>query len=217
LVECINKSLIELEERRREIGAESTAVESKLKAIRAREERLGMAFADGAVSESAYRLKLKRLQKEEAVLLKCQRNIDPTELGEMVSLGISIDMVKDVLNKGSRKISDYDILSQIDDIFNNLDFNVSTEHDGRENIHGYETTDSVMRATDKPPDFREGDDLQEEREATRKNQRALLQKFSIKVIVYPERVEIKGAIPTQILDKTDKEKTARIITSLSPS
>jgi predicted nucleic acid-binding Zn-ribbon protein len=61
LVECINKSLVELEERRKKIGAESMAVESKLKAVKAREERLGMAFADGAVNESAYRSKLKRL------------------------------------------------------------------------------------------------------------------------------------------------------------
>jgi len=31
------------------------------------------------------------------------------------------------------------------------------------------------------------------------------------VFVYPDSVEIKGTIPTQILDKTDKEKAAPII------
>lgn len=215
LVECINKSLVELEERRREMGAESMAVESKLEAIRAKQERLGMAFADGAVSESAYRLKLKRLKKEEADLLKCQRNIDFTELGEMISLGISIDMVKDVLNKGSLLITDSGIFGQIDDICSTLDFNVSTEHDGGENTHGFEMTDLVMRALDTPPDFREGVDLQEKRETMKRNQRSILQKFNIRVIVYPERVEIKGTIPTQVLDKTYKEenKTAPIIIS----
>jgi hypothetical protein len=215
LVECINKSLVELEERRKEIGAESMAVESKIEAIRAKEERLGMAFADGAVNESAYKLKLKRLQKEEASLLKCQRNLDPKELGERVSLGISIDMVKDVLSKGSLLVTDSGIFGQIDEIFSTLDFNVSTEHDGVENTHGFEITDLVMTSIDTPPDFREGVDLQEKQEANKRTQRALLQKFNIRVIVYPKRLEIKGTIPTQILDKTDKEGTARIITSPS--
>jgi hypothetical protein len=42
--------------------------------------------------------------------------------------------------------------------------------------------------------------------------------FNIKAIVYPERVEISGTIPTQIMDKKNKEenKTAPIITSASP-
>jgi hypothetical protein len=41
--------------------------------------------------------------------------------------------------------------------------------------------------------------------------------FNIKAIVYPERVEISGTIPTQIMDKKNKEenKTAPIITSAS--
>jgi len=126
-------------------------------------------------------------------------------------------MVKDVLNKGSPLVTDTGILGQIDDIlYSTLDFDVSTQLDGGENTHGFEMTDLVMRAMDTPPDFRAGVDLHEKREATLRTQRAILQQFHIKVIVYPERVEIKGTIPTQILDKTDKEKTAPIITSPSP-
>ena len=171
-----------------------------------------MDFADGAVSESAYKLKLKRLQKEESELIKCRGNIDPAELGEMISLGISIDMVKGALKKGSLLVTDSGISGQIDDIFRALEFNVSTEHNGGDNPHGFEMTDVVLRAMD-TPDFQKGDNPGEKEEAMKRTQRALLQKFSIKVIVYPERVEIKGMIPTQILDKTEKEETAPIITS----
>jgi site-specific DNA recombinase len=209
-VESINKSLIELEKRRKKIGAESLAVESKIEKIRIKEERLGMAFADGAVGESAYRTTLKRLKSEEDDLLKCQRNINPQELGEIASLGISIDMVKDVLSRGQHDLSDYDILSQVDDIMNNLDSNISPVKYADKNPDDIKLTDITM---DTPPDCKNGNDLQENPEATKKSQRALLQKFNIRVIVYPDRVEIKGAIPTQILDKTDKEKTARIICS----
>ena len=75
----------------------------------------------------------------------------------------------------------------------------------------------VIRALDVPSGFRECADPREKEEMIKRNQRAILQMFNIRVIVYPERVEIKGTIPTQILDKTDKEenKTAQII--ISPS
>lgn len=45
--------------------------------------------------------------------------------------------------------------------------------------------------------------------------RAILQLFNIKVLVYPQRVEIKGAMPTQVLDKPtgDESETALIISS----
>ena len=51
------------------------------------------------------------------------------------------------------------------------------------------------------------------------NMRSILQLFNIKVLVFPERVEIKGAIPTQILDKSmeDEPEAALIISSPPPS
>ena len=73
-----------------------------------------------------------------------------------------------------------------------------------------------MRAMETPPDFREGDDLLEKQGAMKRTQRAILQKFNIRVIVYPERVEIKGTIPTQILDKTNKKKRRLLGLSLPP-
>jgi len=73
----------------------------------------------------------------------------------------------------------------------------------------------VTGAIDAPPDFQECEKSREKEKTIMRNQRAILQFFNIRVIVYPGLVEIKGAIPTQILDKTKKEgnKTAQIITS----
>jgi site-specific DNA recombinase len=129
LNECANRSLAELEDRRKEIGARSSAIESKLKAVRAREERLGMAFADGAVNESAYRSKLKQLKKEETDLLKYHHNIDLAELGEIISLGVHIDMVKEVLSKGSFLVTDFGIIGEIGDTRVNAGFNAFGEYD----------------------------------------------------------------------------------------
>ncbi|GAI84699.1 unnamed protein product, partial [marine sediment metagenome] len=78
-------------------------------------------------------------------------------------------------------------------------------------------TDKVMRGIDAPTGFWECDVPQKRDETIKRNMRAILQLFNIKVLVCPERVEIKGAIPTQVLDKPtgDESKTALIISSPS--
>ena len=184
-----------------------------------------MAFADGAVNESAYRSKLKKLKKEEADLLRCHHNIGPGELSEIISLGIHIDMVKDVLSKDSLLVTDFGIIGELGDIFIPAGFNAFKEREGEltpsemadKDTLLFEMTDMVIRAVDVPSGFRECADPRGKEEMIKRNQRAILQLFNIRIIVYPERVEIKGTIPTQILDKTDKEenKTAQIITSPS--
>ncbi len=82
-----------MEERKSQIGAEALAIDDRLGAIRAKEERLGMAFADAAVSESAYKSKLNQLKKQQAAPLKCHHNIDPEELTELAALEERIAMV----------------------------------------------------------------------------------------------------------------------------
>jgi hypothetical protein len=227
LAECVNRSLIKLEERREKIGAESMAFESKLEVVRAKQERLGIAFSDGAVNETVYKSKLKRLKKEEELLLKCQHNIDPIELGEIVNLGIRIDMVKDVLNKGSLLVTDLGIFGEMGDMNSPAQFNVSEEHaselvpgeTAEDDAFVTELTDMVVRNMGETPSLPESEDPQKKQEAIIRNRRDILQLFNIKAIVYPERVEITGMIPIQILDKKNKEenKTAPIITSASPS
>ena len=87
------------------------------------------------------------------------------------------------------------------------------------NYFPIEGTDKAFRGVDAPPAFWECDP-QEREEKIKRNIRAILQLFNIRVIVYPERIEIKGTIPTQILDKKAKEepddRPALIISSPSP-
>jgi predicted nucleic acid-binding Zn ribbon protein len=71
----------------------------------------------------------------------------------------------------------------------------------------------VVKGISAPPDYRECSD-DEQNEKINRNLRALLQFFGIKVLVFPERVEIRGAIPTQMLDISTRRQTkvAQIIT-----
>ena len=81
-----------------------------------------------------------------------------------------------------------------------------------------EGTDKVMRGMDAPLGFWECEDLQQQEERIKKNMRAILMLFNIKVLVFPERVEIKGTIPTQVLDKlTNKEEPETALIINSPS
>ena len=201
MTECVNKALVDLEERRKEIGAENLSIESKLEVTRSKKERLGIAFADGAVDLTVYKSKLKRLNKEEEFLFKSQHSIDPAPLGEIAYLGFCIEIVKDILNKGSILITDLGII-------------VTTGEDDGSTTR---LTDLLLGSQDKSESPCEKTTSQEKQDSLLRNKRAILQMFNIKVIVYPERVEVKEAIPIQLLEKTNKREseTAQII--ISPS
>ena len=81
-----------------------------------------------------------------------------------------------------------------------------------------EGTDKYIRGIDVPPGFWECGDHDKQFEIIKKNMRAILQLFNIRVLVYPDRVEIKGTIPPQVLyqgEKTEPE-TGLVISSPSP-
>jgi predicted nucleic acid-binding Zn-ribbon protein len=123
LAECVNKALARLEEKKAEIGTEALAVDSKLEAIRTKKERLGMVFADGAISESTYRSKLGQLKKQEATVLKCRHNIDPLELADLTTLEARISKVKDILSQGTLRVSEFGIFGEIGDEYIPSGFN----------------------------------------------------------------------------------------------
>jgi len=67
-----------------------------------------------------------------------------------------------------------------------------------------EGTDLKMRGIDVPPEYWETEP-QERLERIKRNMRAILQFFNIKVFVYPDRVEIRGAIPPQVMTQVEPE------------
>jgi len=103
-------------------------------------------------------------------------------------------------------------------------FNTWREYDGKlaigevteKDVFRIEGTDKVMRGIDVPPEFWECNDRQEQEEKLKRNLRAILQLFNIKVFVFPERAEIKGAIPTQVLELSTKKKTQTAPITNSP-
>jgi site-specific DNA recombinase len=228
LTECINRALAELEEKKAHIGAEILDVDGKLEALRKKMERLGMAFADGAIEESTYKSNLKQLKKQETDLLKCRRNIDPQDMDELKDLEGRIVFIKDVMSRGSLEVTEFGFFGDLFDekIYVPAGFNAWRESDGELAIgeltemdyFRIEGTDMYARGIDVPPGFWECGDREEQSRIIKKNMRAILQLFGIKVLVYPDRVEINGTIPPQVLRQGEEPdpETGLIITSPSP-
>ena len=225
LTECVNRALVELEERKSRIGAETLVIDDRLQAIRDKMERLGMAFADGAVSESAYKSKLNQLKKQEASLLKCRHNIDPSQLTELVALENRITEIEDVLSRGGIVLSEFGIFALTEDHYAPVGFNAWRESETKlaigevteMDIFQMEGSDKKYRGIGAPAGFLECTDPRERTEIITRNMRAIMQLFNIKVLVYPERVEIQGAIPTQVLGKSTEEEPGTALIISSPS
>jgi site-specific DNA recombinase len=222
LTECVNKALAELEESKSRTGAEALVIDDKLEVIRTKKERLGLVFTDGAINENVYKSKLNQLKKQEADLLKCRHNIDPSELTRLSEMENRITMVKDILSKGMLSLTEFGIFGLIGDEYIPIGFNTWRECDGKLAIgeiaemdtFPIEDTDMVMRGINAPAGFWECEDPGERNNLINRNLRAILQLFNVKVFVFPERIEIRGTIPTQFLDMpARKSSTASIITS----
>lgn len=227
LAECVSKALAELEERKSQVGAEIVSIDDKLETLRAKKERLGIAFADGTVNQNIYKSRLNQIKKQEAAFLKWRHDIDPAEVTELSALESRIAMVKDVLSKGRLSITEFGIFGLTDDEYIPAGFNAWRESDGKlaigeiteQDKFRIEGTDEFMRGIGVPPGFLEWDDRQEQEKKIKTNLRAILQFFDIKVFVFPDHAEIKGAIPTQVLkiSTRGKTKTVPIISSPSPN
>jgi hypothetical protein len=227
LTECVDAGLAELEAIRSYLGEKTLAVDDKLNDIRVKQERLGMAFADGAVPETAYKSKLATLKKQEASLMRRRRNLDPVEVADLAEVEGRIAFVKDVLEAGELTLSDFGILGQKEYKYFPAGFNPWWETDGQLNIgevvdmttiqfEGLEG--AIFKGIVAPTEFREGEDPGEQRAVMARNNRAILQLFGIKVHVFPDKVEVRGAIPTQVLDLSEPQlkPTGPIISMASP-
>jgi site-specific DNA recombinase len=215
LAECVNKALADLEAKKSQVGTEALAINDKLEAIRARKERLGIAFADGTVNESLYREMLTTLKKQEANLLKSRHDIDPSQIDEITAFEARIKAIKDILSKGELVLNEFGMYAMEGNHYLPLGFNAFRESDGKLAIGEIETKKIMVFEGEypiylwdviDPPAYYECDDSNKRADVVIKNIRAIMQLFNIKAFVYSDRVEIKGAIPPQLLElKTVKE------------
>ena len=116
--------------------------------------------------------------------------------------------VNDILSKGKFILNEFGIFGMLGDTYTPVGFNAWRETDGKLSIgectekdtFRIEGTDLVMRGIDAPSGFWDCNDAQEQDNIIKKNMRAVLQLFNIRAHMFPDRIEIQGAIPRQVID-----------------
>jgi uncharacterized protein YfkK (UPF0435 family) len=189
-------------------------VDKKIEAIKSKAERLGIAFADGMISENVYKTKSVQFKKQIDSLVKQRNNISPSELMELEVLEDKIALIREIIDKGGFSVTEFGLFALYDDCYTPVGFNAWRETDGKMAIgevwemdsFRIEGTDLKMRGIDAPPEFWETEPEERSRRI-RSNMRAILQFFNIKVFVFPNRVEIRGSIPTQVLTGEEPEQS----------
>ncbi|MCJ7605919.1 MAG: zinc ribbon domain-containing protein [Dehalococcoidales bacterium] len=106
LRDAVDKALADLEAQKTSNGADALAINEKLDEVRARKERLGLAFADLAIDEDRYKKTLAKLNEQEAGLLRSRNGIDPSRMEDLVALEARIAAIKEFLEKGDFVVRD---------------------------------------------------------------------------------------------------------------
>lgn len=222
LKQYADKALAELEQRRVQIGEGFLEIEKGIAEVKKKEERLGLAYTDGIIIESVYKTKLNQLKKQEADLVQRQNNLDPTEMIEIMELGQRINAVEELLKKGKIRLTDLGFFASDGEKYVPLGFNPWPETNGKMAIGEpaeWETVliDEVAGVTvqsNLPPGFKDPNTpVTEKKQRILSNWRELLCFLNIKVIIYPDHTELRGAIPPQFFENSGHENEGAPITS----
>ena len=210
LKQSVNDALSKLEERKRCMEVESEPLDRQLEKTRAKIERYGVAFGDGAISEETYHDKLASLKKQEAELLARKADLDPEAQLEVSRLEDYIQSVRELLDKGWLAVQEDGIWAYRYDRVTGF---ADAECFGSE-FNVEETIEKVTHPIKQKPPWQDDDGVthveiklrpegiwafQHPDEARIQSMRAILQKFDTKVWAYPDRIEIRGFIPTQVI------------------
>jgi site-specific DNA recombinase len=211
--EYINKALADLEERKSLTGDEVLEIEKQLESIRAKLERLALAFADGAIKEGPYKTNLEKLKKQEIELIKRQQSIDPSTMMEIIDTQARIKAVKEIMDKGSLQLNPLGFFGLLGDKYIPVGFNPWHDMDDKAEIgelsglidRKIPGIDIVIKSM--TPQSLIQASPSERMELLKKNWRGILQLFDIHVTVFNDRIEIRGLIPPQVVDIPGKKQS----------
>ena len=205
LRETFRSTLAELKEKRGEMTKATESIDRELENISSKKERLGLAYADGAVAKGVFDNKLGILKKREGELLAARSNLNPQVGMELDKLEQQIAMLENAVDgkPGSRVfLTEFGAWA--------LEMPESAPFTGPLSLAGGGNffEDSFL---DPPGFFRIGGTLYRmedglvpatefPREKVRQNIRRTFEGLGIKVYVFRDRVEIRGFIPTEVMD-----------------
>jgi site-specific DNA recombinase len=206
LREGMKNSLAQLKERREQLYRDTNSVDKKLEAIIARKERLGLSFADGAITRETYKKKLQEAVRIEKDLLRTRDNLSPEDRTEVGELEQAIASLEKTLDSKSAKLLLTELGVQVVDFPEDwiVGCDVPGGVDGLDNYYYIEAPDTLripeagiaMSIVDGPE---VNSNLEITRDTIWRNIREIFERLNINVYIFNDRAEIRGYIPTEVI------------------
>jgi len=205
LRDSLRNTLEDLRQRRNSLNKGSDFTEKELQTVYDKKERLALVYADQAIIREVYEKRMDILKRKESELLKARTNLDPLvkiELGEfergiaslekaiegksgklfLTELGVWVDNIPDDWIAG-RLITGVDSWDDPEALINTETFQVGE--------YGL-----LMSMVDGLPQS----NFEVPRETVWRNIRRILEWLGIRVYIFRDRIEIRGFIPTEVID-----------------
>jgi site-specific DNA recombinase len=206
LKDSLRNTLTELKQKRNELNKGSGSIDRELETISGKKERLGLAYADGAVGKEAYDDRLRILKKKEGELLKARSNLDPQVGIDLDALQQGIVSLEKALDGKSGRLLLTELGIWAESVPEDwIAGHVVLPHGAWDEPGALEGLD-VIRIGDTGPIIRMVDspgvfcNLEVPREIVWQNIRNVLEWLCIRVYVFHDRVEMRGFIPTEVMD-----------------
>jgi hypothetical protein len=202
--QSVDKALKMLETRKSQLYGSSN-IESELEDIEARKGRLWIAYEDGGMPKERFLYRIKVLEAKENKLQSRREQLDPTSSYELSKLEDQINIVKQILGDGKITIRNSGVggltfdpdhpLTYMHDLHDLWEGKAGEEKDVPAANWEFSNTESGVKFSCSA----EWWDWASKEEMRRKRQ--LLEIFRIKVVVFPDRIEIRGIIPDQVIQR----------------
>jgi hypothetical protein len=212
LRETFRSTLDELKQMRGEIGKATESIDRELQTVCSKKERLGLAYADGAVAKEVYDNKLGILRKRESELLTARSNLDPRVGMELDELEQEIAKLQKVVDgkSGPVMLTELGILATDNPPYGVMAFPSVGDPGNSMTVGAWDEPamiqmEDFFRLGDNGPLVRMVDGpgssaAEVPREMAWQNIRGIFESFGIRVYVFHDRVEIRGFIPTEVMD-----------------
>jgi len=192
------KAAIEVLKGQKKSLAATESLEAQMRKIREKKERLALTYSDGCLEKERYEQELTTLRKQEAGIHKQLGNLDPEVRMKAHNLERLIRESQRLLGKGGAQISSFGMYGLADKSDTLIGFGRNAPWQ-EEKL--FETQDA-FHAFVPPAEFWEREDALQ---VIKRNQRAILHNFGVKVYCFKDKLEIRGFLPPttiQILENS---------------
>jgi len=178
LKESVRTAIAVLKGQKKAMAA-SESLEGQLRKIKEKKERLGLTYSDGCIEKERYEQELNNLRKQESGIQKQLNNLDPEIRMKAQNLERLIREVQSLLGTGKIHISSFGMYGFPDDSDTVIGFGRNSPWQDNKILEAQDAFQGVIP----PADFWQRNDALQ---VIKRNQRAILQDFGVKVYCFKD-------------------------------